>query len=143
MLSLAKSRVSEEGPISSFSLRKLVHSYDEDGDEIASCFVVPVVPKVTTPEEIAAVEAEALKILGSGRYRVGEGSPDWAGFAISHLYKLSSDDPKDRKQIKRILSALGRANKLRIVDGMTKSRNKAEFYIVVDDVLVEDIQPPK
>ena len=143
MLSLAKSRVSEEGPISSFSLRKWVLGYDEDGDEIASCFVVPVVPKVITPEDVAAVEAEALKILSSGRYRVSERSPDWAGFAISHLYKLSADDRKDRKQLKRILTALGRANKLRIVDSMTKSRNKAKFYIVVDDVFVEDIQPPK
>ena len=105
--------------------------------------MVPVVPKVTTPEEIAAVEAEALKILSSGRYRVSERSPDWAGFAICHLHKLSADVRKDREKILGILSALVRANKLRIVEEMSESRNKAEFYIVVDDTVVEGIQPPK
>ena len=131
---LAKSRVGEEGPLGNFELRTMMLGHDEDGDRLTSCYIQPLHEIKTNSDDIKNKEVEILKIIKSGEYRHHHNSPEWAGYAIAHLFGINSGTNSGRKIIYAILQNLISEKKLKIIEKASRQRKPQKFYAVVESV---------
>lgn len=127
---LSKSRVGEEGSVGEFALRTLMLGVDEDGDDLASCYVAPSATPQMSAVQKRESEVVVLEMIEQGEWRADPRSEQWVGVAFAEAFHLDAKVKGQVAQIKALVRRYMDEKKIKEVTRHDQNRRPRRYVVV-------------